>query len=289
MVKSLGLLIGSLALVSCMTIVPAGTTPALPSDSSPRWEALEPGIEYAEISSISPVIRGYALRIDLAAKGLIPIVSNIDHGKALSQRVSTFARQNDCIAAVNTTPYAPSSRVEGEPLEVVGLVVYGGAVHSPAVPPKAALVLHAESDDTMGAEVVTQIDDEGFLFSGAPVITAVGGFFVVLADGIAVSGHLYREPRTAAGVSEDGKLLYLLVVDGRQKQSVGLTNLETGLWLAWLGSYSGMTLDGGSSSAIAIRRRGGEVRLANSPSGEGIPGQERAVGCCLGFRIASLP
>ncbi|GIV15457.1 MAG: hypothetical protein KatS3mg022_0892 [Armatimonadota bacterium] len=77
-----------------------------------------------------------------------------------------------------------------------------------------------------------------------------------------------RHPRTAVGVTADGKLL-LVTVDGRQPMSGGMTLHELAQLMKLLGATDAINLDGGGSTTMAIR--GGLV--LNSPS----EGKERPV------------
>ncbi|GBC96513.1 hypothetical protein HRbin16_02319 [bacterium HR16] len=70
-----------------------------------------------------------------------------------------------------------------------------------------------------------------------------------------------RHPRTAVGVTSDGKLL-LVTVDGRQPMSGGMTLYELAQLMKGLGATDAINLDGGGSTTLAIR--GGLV--VNSPS-----------------------
>lgn len=78
-----------------------------------------------------------------------------------------------------------------------------------------------------------------------------------------------RHPRTAAGLSEDGKTLYLVVVDGRRTAAAGMTCAELATLLDGLGAYQAVNLDGGGSSAMWISGQG----VVNEPS----DGTERVV------------
>ncbi len=70
-----------------------------------------------------------------------------------------------------------------------------------------------------------------------------------------------RHPRTGVGVRADGTLLFV-TVDGRQPQtSVGMSLSELTDLFIELGAVSAMNLDGGGSTAMAVRNR-----LVNSPS-----------------------
>jgi len=74
-----------------------------------------------------------------------------------------------------------------------------------------------------------------------------------------LSGH--RQPRTAVGVTADGKLL-LVVVDGRQPAfSVGMFYHELAQLLLRFGAVEAMALDGGGSSTLVVNGR-----VENSPS-----------------------
>ncbi|MBP2627205.1 MAG: Protein of unknown function periplasmic [Firmicutes bacterium] len=80
-----------------------------------------------------------------------------------------------------------------------------------------------------------------------------------------------RAPRTAIGTTKDGHVI-LLVVDGRQQSSVGMTLLELALLMQEYGAVDAMNLDGGGSSEMVV---GGKV--VNNPS----DGRERSVGNAL--------
>ncbi|MBP2369436.1 phosphodiester glycosidase family protein [Pseudonocardia parietis] len=97
--------------------------------------------------------------------------------------------------------------------------------------------------------------------SGAEAETAVGGS-PVLRDGAPVPGldTASRDPRSAAGVTEDGRLV-LLTADGRDSTSAGLTLAETAEQLRRAGAVDGVNLDGGGSSTLVYR---GQV--VNRPS-----------------------
>jgi hypothetical protein len=96
-----------------------------------------------------------------------------------------------------------------------------------------------------------------------------------------------RHPRTAAGVSRDGRTLLLLVVDGRQPEwSVGATLPELGQMMLDAGAWNAVNLDGGGSTAIWHREPGAAAgRVLNRPS----DGHVRPVANHLGVRVRSQP
>jgi hypothetical protein len=80
-----------------------------------------------------------------------------------------------------------------------------------------------------------------------------------------------RAPRTALGLTQNGDIL-LLVVDGRQSHSRGLTLPELAQLLKEKGAVEAMNFDGGGSSALVVNHK-----LLNSPS----DGHERPVATAL--------
>ncbi|MFC0042028.1 phosphodiester glycosidase family protein [Actinomadura rayongensis] len=109
---------------------------------------------------------------------------------------------------------------------------------------------------------------------------AVGGF-PILRDGAPSDGLVPggAAPRTAAGVSRDGRRVYLVVVDGRSEDSGGLTLGELSALLARAGADDAVNLDGGGSSALVARAPGARgTTVRNHPS----DGSERAVANGIG-------
>jgi len=80
-----------------------------------------------------------------------------------------------------------------------------------------------------------------------------------------------RAPRTAVGMTKDGHVL-LLVVDGRQQSSIGMTLLELALFMQERGAVDAMNFDGGGSSEMVVNGK-----AVNKPS----DGRERSVGDAL--------
>jgi exopolysaccharide biosynthesis protein len=113
---------------------------------------------------------------------------------------------------------------------------------------------------------------------GEGVVYAVGGGPRLVSDGeVNVTSSqeqfkadvaLGRAPRTAVGVTGDGKLL-LIAVTGRQAyHSIGVTLEELAHIALELGAKDAMNLDGGGSSTMVVRDY-----VMNTPS----DGRERKV------------
>jgi hypothetical protein len=98
-----------------------------------------------------------------------------------------------------------------------------------------------------------------------------------------------RHPRTAVGVSRDGRYIYLVTLDGRQPGiSAGATTGELGVWMLRLGAWQAINLDGGGSTTLALADGRGGARILNVTVGDSkTPHTERRVGNNLG--IFALP
>ena len=100
-------------------------------------------------------------------------------------------------------------------------------------------------------------------------LNIIGFQDLILRNGVSSNTWNEAHPRTAAGYSQDGKKVYLIVIDGRQTNySVGATTGQIGAILKALGAFTAVNLDGGGSSCMVVN---GEVK--NNPS----DGSERAV------------
>jgi len=89
-----------------------------------------------------------------------------------------------------------------------------------------------------------------------------------------------RNPRTAVGLSQDGKTVYMVVVDGRSTASAGMTCTELAALMKGLGAHQAINLDGGGSTTMVLRGTG----IVNKPS----DGSERVVANHLAVHAPKL-
>ena len=104
------------------------------------------------------------------------------------------------------------------------------------------------------------------------ISTAISGGAVLVKNGTipeTYSSMIYgRNPRSAIGSSQDGKTIYLVTVDGRQVESVGMTQSELSEFLVSQKIYNAINLDGGGSTTMVARKLGEEdLSVLNLPSG----------------------
>ena len=135
-----------------------------------------------------------------------------------------------------------------------------------AAPAKAgsfaqALVVHQDGSVSIDAELKALPADTRY---------AVSGNRVVLQNGMPTppENDEAREPRSAAGLSADGKTLILLAIDGRQAgYSRGVNMRELAQIFLDQGARNALNLDGGGSTSLVLKAPGSDTyAIANRPS-----------------------
>lgn len=181
------------------------------------------------------------------------------------QTPSSFAKLVGAKAAINGdfflyTDYSTRGLAAGDGTRWPGSVdtaQYGAVVFGP------------------GNEVAVYPPAVQVTFDPKTMLGAVGGRPAIAAAGAVIDNTGYgahcttRHPRTAVGLSKDGRTLFMAVVDGRQTASVGMTCNELGKLLVDVGAYTALSLDGGGSSAMYVAGLG----VVSLPS----DGKERVV------------
>ncbi|MDP1828520.1 MAG: phosphodiester glycosidase family protein [Archangium sp.] len=233
------------------------------------WTPLFEGVAFARGEADDPRLQKVAVvRVDLQAPGVSFLVTP-DNGKApketTSETTSQFLERNRLQVAINANFFDPCCD-EGEK-DVLGLAVSRGVVVSPArVTGIGAVALCITKDNR------ARFTRTGPAFSTGDVWTAVAGSALVLVGGqkpLLADSAFDRtlHPRTAIGLSADGRYLILLVIDGRRPgHSEGATMDDVATWLLRFGASEGLNLDGGGSTSL-VRADGEKVVPLNRPSG----------------------
>jgi hypothetical protein len=248
-----------------------------------KWDPAFRGIDYAELAAGAPrAMTGYALRIDLRdpeVSFLLTPSNGEKPGETDGLKTTTFLTKYKCRAAINAAPYDIVHEEEGKPVDVVSLNISRGELIS------------AETG-WFGGLMMTK--DKKVRISWPPLDTngvynALAGFQIVLQDGENIGVDKAIHPRTAVGVSKDGNTFYWLVIDGRHPDySEGATTRDVGIWLAGLGAWEGLNLDGGGSTTLVLQQPDGTARIMNRPIHGGVPGAERVNGSHLGVYAEAL-
>jgi exopolysaccharide biosynthesis protein len=168
----------------------------------------------------------------------------------------------------------------GIPAAVMGPAVSEGKYWGPTTKPRAAFLLNKEKHPAV-AVLKEPPDDADQVIAGSDVIVKDGKNVAPPGDkpGFARGPH----PRTAVGIAEDGKVLLLVVVDGRKKgEAIGMSLQELGDVMLKYGAQQAVNLDGGGSSMIGIRDpQTHKMQILNHPS----DGRERSVANVLGVSV----
>lgn len=238
-----------------------------------RWTEPYPGVRYLERVTTGPAERIFAVTVDLARPGVtLHATKRPDRGRT----VTSFAGKYGVEVAVNGDFFNSDFTTRG-----------------------LAMGAHEQwtgsSDNTRWSFVA--VGDGNRMFIPLPEETSaaeswmseiVGGYPLLVDQGAAIpfpdctTDFCHRNPRTAVGLSQDGKTLIVVVIDGRSTRSVGMSLPEEAALMVNLGAWRALNLDGGGSSAMFVGAEGGVV---NVPS----DGTERKVGNHLGIAISAAP
>lgn len=245
----------------CMALVPgvapayAGAKPVgATAGTTDRWTTLVPGIRHLHRQTAEPM-SAHVLVIDLRGPGVVVEVT--PHAQRW-MKPSQYGRASGAVASVNGGFWSVfDQRAEG-------LVMHGGTRW-----PRA-------TDDEFYGFFGIDKQGRGIISEPSKVVRKVGhlreaisGRQLILAGGRVTrkahcsDGCRYRQPRTAVGVSSDGRTVFLVVVDGRRTHSRGISLANLARLLAGLGADRVINLDGGGSAAMYLATRKG---LVNRPA-----------------------
>jgi hypothetical protein len=173
----------------------------------------------------------------------------------------------------DTDPDAPCSADTHELRVSGGRVVGAGPPAAGRLPAGTVALVGRERGAAAlrGVPVGTAVAvDVGLESVGAPPLRVAVGALPLARDGRVLAGlqDTERAPRTAVGVSADGRRLWLVTVDGRQDASIGVTLAELARLLTDLGAPVAASLDGGGSTTMVRRGRDEDLTIVNAPSAD---------------------
>ena len=227
-------------------------------------------------------ILAHVLTIDLRAAryNFLVTPSEASNEMICTKTVSAFLEEYGMDIAINgdgfsyiDPPPANQPCSKGEPVFTNGLAASRGSIYSQRGGPTV---------------YINRNNNISFKKPIGNIYNAVSGDRMILEKGKLAANLAVNtpNPRTAIGVSGDSRTLILAVVDGKQPGlSEGITYSELADLLSSFGGYTGISMDGGGSSTLAIRGVDGKARVINSPIDANIPGKERAVANHLGIAL----
>ena len=267
-----------------------------PSWQKTDWTPVFHGVDTATGQTDVPrLMRVYAVRVDMKADGIEFLSTpraedgfDFNEKETIRETVPQFLENHHLQAAFNANFYSPFSaltmRTPG-PSNLKGLAVSQGQIVSKNE--KGCPVFLVFKGNRVEIADVREDDID----PPDEVETAVAGNRILVDQGVVVrQTNQDVHPRTAVGISQDLRYVYFIVIDGRQPgYSEGASYNETGQWLVLFGAWSGINLDGGGSSTMAIRSTEGRAKVLNTPSGQdNNPNNYRHNGNSIGVRAKSL-
>jgi len=280
----------------CLLVLILGSSVSHADFTMTGWEPIFKGVEHASGHTVPGgadlrfmVVQ--ALRVDLTDPDVTlftdPRANN--GAETAGYTTSGFLKTYGVQVAINASFFDPCcSTPSGAPMFVTGISICTGVVVS------AQESLTDSSMIMFTKAKVGSIVSNNFPPQGTNGIwNAVAGHYVILQNGVNIGFSTPEattvNPRTAAGLSQDGRYLIMMTIDGRQSGiSDGAWDSETAAWLIRWGAYNGLQLDGGGSTAMIKASCDGSPIQVNVPINCG-PGCERVVANHLGVYAKPLP
>ena len=219
-----------------------------------EWTAICPGIKSCTFENPSFPLRYIIVEIDFSTPGLEisswPDTQSFKHKYSPLPRksIEDFAREKSCVVAWNTCPFE-LWKSTGATIE--GVYKKDGKILSEAME-KYAMLLIRKCGDGSGYEAsISETQDEK---ATEDWDIAIGGFYMTLSDGEPCGTfRKTNDSRTAVGLSEDGRTMYVLSVEGEdEKSSTGLSYEQCNEIFMALGCFTAMQFDGGGSTNLFL-------------------------------------
>jgi len=249
------------------------------------------GVIYHRVVEYLPrPLIAHVVVIDTKVKGIEFLITPPDSEGELplnARTTSQFLDEFGVQIAINGdgfTPWWSRSPVdyyphEGDPVAPLGFTASKEDVYAAGIPNEIGI------EPTL---YISRRNDLSFNRRPGKVIHAISGDRMLIERGKILDGLDNNEldPRTAVGINKSGRVMILIVIDGRQPfYSEGATFVKLAELLIKYGAYFAMNLDGGGSSTLVIEGDEGGPIIMNSPIDNYIPGRERPVGNHLGVYV----
>ena len=249
------------------------------------------GVVYHRVVEYLPrPLIAHVVVIDTKVKGIEFLITPPDSEGEMplnARTTSQFLTEFDVQIAINGdgfTPWWSRSPVdyyphEGDPVAPLGFTASKEDLYAAGIPNEIGI------EPTL---YISRRNDLSFNRRPGKVIHAISGDRMLIERGKILDGLDNNEldPRTAVGINKSGRVMILIVIDGRQPfYSEGATFVKLAELLIKYGAYFAMSLDGGGSSTLVIEGDNGKPVIMNSPIDNYIPGRERPVGNHLGVYV----
>jgi hypothetical protein len=249
------------------------TGAAEPLAAPPTAHLAALGLTYeARVLTTPRPLRLHLVRVDLGAGKVVPRVLVAPDPDGAGPAETTLTPPAALIAGqpvvvyLNCNPWDGMRGEDGKPdrrwragqlVDISGLALSAGVERSPA----------GRGDGQVRYDATGRVYI-GPLPPGVVATEGVEGWNTILSHGeLRTRANDSLAPRTAIGCDATGRVLYLLVVDGRQSgYSEGMSFHEVATVLRDLGCSDAAMLDGGGSSILGLVDAKGQVQVVNRPS-----------------------
>ena len=250
-----------------------------------------PGITFHEVTRTNPPTRFFVAEVDLTTPRLHLRVAPggpdpdgpgkwettlMEPTRIADREKFDFVINGDFFIAqgVNDAEGAKSAFRAAQWALTEGPAVTDGHVWSASTNARPCLVVH--TNGSVAIEAVSQPPPNDWQVIG-------GNTVLVLKGQVIPHKNIIHHPRTAVGLDATGTKLIILLVDGRKPGIAnGMSYDELGVEMQRLGCNVALNLDGGGSSAMAVRDPAtGKMKILNEPT----DGRERAVADVLGISV----
>lgn len=222
------------------------------------WNIVSDEIAYADIYLPDFPLIYHLVRIDLSSPKiqLCEFHENGNYpGKDRAVMITDLNKNLEPIVLTNTSPFQYSNRLAlkfswmPSTYKCVGIHMENGKIKSEPVDKYCALAFYRDGE-SLKAEIFDSQGDENLLCADY----AFGGFYTILRDYEIRSFPANNyDSRNGAGLSADGKTLYLLAVEGEfQGRSIGLPYPDCAEIFLKLGCKDAMQFDGGGTTCLFV-------------------------------------
>lgn len=279
------------------TLVFAGISYSDAKNLENAWHPLYQGIDYQLVMKPDG-LKIHQIRIDPEAPQLEIFVTppNENDSETTASKASTFLKKHNAQIVMNGAESYPSGlSQEGDYKTLASMAICNGIQYSRPLKENASfVVLKNRNIKILKEDELPNYIGQISMGLGACPIGHTRG---LLIDDMEICPNLTSDQmsaRSAIGITEDGKKLYFIVVEGRPGAatlfktlfSEGISLLNLAQIMKDLGCYRAINLDGGGASTLVVENINNNKPLVlNTPSNH--KGEE-VLGSHIGLRAARL-
>jgi len=234
----------------------------LPEYCTEHIQFLDDGLTYTKYTNDSFPITYHVVKVELDKYKIVskPKIKEVVEGRIVFEGESTldYSKRVDAIVAINATPFELPNDSHVKALfdntrMASGLIAENNFVLSTSISKYGAIVFSKIKGPYIIESQESFVDSKDL----SNTTLAVGGFWQILKDSKLYGSFIEKsDSRTAIGISNNGKTIYILVVEGEfGAWSEGLSYKQCAMIFQRLGCKDAIQLDGGSSSTLVINKQ----------------------------------